>query len=187
MVRIVEIEDNFKAMILSTLDKYFAWRGQATFDDEGKVSHDGDMAFKKSPPRGILPVKFGTIGGNFECGGTGLVSLEGAPRIIQGSAGFGNNKLKSLKGGPETVGGRLYIENNPLTSLEYLSTNITKILITWNPNLPLLRLVGKTVIILDNVKVEHILQDYEGKSSRTDILNCQKALIDAGFVGNAAW
>ena len=60
-----------------------------------------------------IPLKFGVVKGSFRCGQNKLISLEGAPRIVEKSFNCaGNDRLKSLKGAPEIVGGRFYCSYN---------------------------------------------------------------------------
>ena len=65
-----------------------------------------------------LPIRFGTVGGNFYCGDNKLTSLEGAPNRVVGDFICGDNKLTSLEGAPKVVGGNFYCGDNKLTSLE---------------------------------------------------------------------
>jgi hypothetical protein len=70
------------------------------------------------------------------------------------------------------------------------------LLLTYSPRLPLLRaLVAKRGVRLwagdelqtgDAEKVGEILNKYAGEGRR-GIFKCKKALIEAGFSGNARW
>jgi hypothetical protein len=187
MVRLAEIVNNSKDAILATLHEYFSWEGWTKVDDDGLVSTETDIGLRTPPPNGILPVKFDIVGGHFRCAKCELVSLEGSPRIVGGAAGFSGNKLTSLKGGPQHVERNMFLKNNPLTSLEGLPETNGVIILNWSRDLPLLRLVGRSVTIHGNEEVETIFDDLVGKSSRRDIIECQKQLIAAGFEGNASW
>ena len=63
-------------------------------------------------------VRFGTVGGHFDCSDNRLTSLEGAPKSVGGDFGCSNNYLTSLDGAPQKVGRTFYCEDNSLTSLE---------------------------------------------------------------------
>ena len=65
-----------------------------------------------------LPLKFGTVTGNFNCNDNQLTSLVGAPHTVGGSFNCARNKLISLKGAPHTVGGSFDCPRNKLISLE---------------------------------------------------------------------
>jgi hypothetical protein len=74
-----------------------------------------------------LPVKFGTVGGDFQCMASlrmpsavmpCLTSLEGAPTSVGKNFACNWNKLTSLEGGPSFVGGYFYCYDNQLTSLQ---------------------------------------------------------------------
>jgi hypothetical protein len=64
-----------------------------------------------------IPVKFGAVGGSFDCSDNELTSLEGAPQTVEGYFYCYNNQLTSLEGTPQTVGRGFYCSNNQLTSL----------------------------------------------------------------------
>ena len=63
-------------------------------------------------------IKFGKVGGWFECGNNKLVSLEGCPVSVGGDFYCTNNQLVSLEGCPVSVGGSFSCRNNQLVSLE---------------------------------------------------------------------
>jgi hypothetical protein len=88
-----------------------------------------------------LPLKFGSVSGNFDCTGNKLTSLEGCPDYIGGNFFCGSNDLTSLeycpsvvKGNidccansienldhfPSEVGGWIRLERNPIGSILYL-------------------------------------------------------------------
>ena len=58
------------------------------------------------------------VGGSFDCKGNGLTSLEGAPREVGGYFFCGLNELTTLEGAPQKVGNTFWCDNNQLTSLE---------------------------------------------------------------------
>jgi hypothetical protein len=142
-----------------------------------------------------LPVVFRVVDGSFSLDYCGLLTLEGCPReVINGSFVCRQNKITSLKGGPLRVRGHYNCDANLLMSLEGLPEEVGgSLIISWNPNLPLLRLLrlkkNNNIVLLNRHKGPHwIFDKYVGKdNSRGDILECQKEMIKAGFEGNASW
>ena len=63
-------------------------------------------------------VKFGMVGGYFNCADNQLTSLVGAPLEVGDDFYCSDNSLTSLIGAPQEVGGYFYCHNNALTSLE---------------------------------------------------------------------
>ena len=63
-------------------------------------------------------IKFGKIGGKFDCSRNQLQSLEGAPKEVGGDFNCSRNQLQSLEGAPEKVGGSFNCGDNQLKSLE---------------------------------------------------------------------
>lgn len=83
-----------------------------TIDIYGSVNLENEeLAFDK------IPVKFNRIYGNFNCSHTKLISLRGAPRIVDGGFWCEDCNLDSLEGGPEIVSGDVKCAYNKLTSL----------------------------------------------------------------------
>jgi hypothetical protein len=67
-----------------------------------------------------LPVKFGKVSGDFDCGYNALTTLEGCPSYVGRNFWCGDNKkLTTLEGCPKYVGGYFYCSgNNKLTTLK---------------------------------------------------------------------
>ena len=65
-----------------------------------------------------LPIRFGTVGNNFNCSYNKLTSLKGAPKSVGGNFVCEDNKLTSLKDAPKVVGGNFECGLNKLTSLK---------------------------------------------------------------------
>jgi hypothetical protein len=143
-----------------------------------------------------LPIKFKIITGNFECDDGGLTTLSGVPTIVGGYFKCGHNNLKSLIGGPHSVSGFYNCNNNPLISLEGFPEELDGMFYCdWAHNLPLLR----TLKAKHGVRIERpntgdihpittIINKFKAHTNlRHAILDCQRALIEAGFSGNARW
>lgn len=67
---------------------------------------------------GKIKIKFKYVGGNFNCYGLGLTSLEGCPETVGGWFDCYDNKLTNLKGAPNYVGSHFSCAYNQLISLE---------------------------------------------------------------------
>ena len=65
-----------------------------------------------------LPIRFGTVGNNFNCSYNKLTSLEGAPNEVGGNFSCYYNELTSLEGAPKVVGRSFLCYHSELTSLE---------------------------------------------------------------------
>jgi len=76
-----------------------------------------------------LPLKFGTVDGQFNISRLRLKTLEGCPTDITGMFNASYNIFSDLKGGPKRVGGDYYASYNPeLKSLEGLAEIVVKTL-----------------------------------------------------------
>lgn len=72
-----------------------------------------------------LPLKFGTVDGQFNISRIRLKSLEGCPTDITGTFNASYNIFPDLNGGPQRVGGDYYVSYNPeLKSLEGMAETI---------------------------------------------------------------
>ena len=60
-------------------------------------------------------VRFGMVGGNFDCENNALTSLEGAPPKVGGDFYCNINRLTSLEGAPLKVDGSFLCHNNPVS------------------------------------------------------------------------
>jgi hypothetical protein len=173
---------------LRLLKKHFTVLGPADVDQQGLVNVKGGVFLRGSMRQ--MPIRFGTVLGTFRCNNSGLVTLEGSPRVVKEGFYCQNNQLTSLEGAPDWVGDSLRCYENPLTSLEgipqYIGDNVT---VTWNEHLPLLRLLPYWNVTLERVPspVYNIMHKYEGSKNPADILRCASELNEAGFEGNAEW
>jgi len=127
----------------------------------------------------------------------GLTSLEGSPPVVNGRFSASRNPLKDMTGGPiEVLRSVGFKQDFPVQSLEGFPLKVGEHLsIIYHKNLPLLRsLVCKGGVMLSSTKhshalleqVEDIIAQYAGQGRRA-MFECQKALEDAGFEGNARW
>lgn len=63
-----------------------------------------------------IPIQFGRIYGNFDCGHNNLTTLKGCPIYVEESFACTYNKLHSLLYTPKYIGYRFYYGSNPLPS-----------------------------------------------------------------------
>jgi hypothetical protein len=184
------------AEIKKLLKEYFNITGPPTINPDGTVDIEGDCSLKSNKKVNQLPVKFGKVSADFSCYYNQLTSLAGAPQSVGGWFSCHGNKLTSLIGAPYSVGGNFHCYRNQLTSLVGSPQSVGGYFsCDWSSTLPLLRtVVAKEVIILNGSarfgKINDILnssiKDNLG-SYRKAALDAKKALIAAGYEGNAKW
>ncbi len=134
-----------------------------------------------------LPVKFGSVGGGFNCNGNLLPSLVGAPSAVGGNFFCSYNRLTALEGAPGTVGGYFGCGNNRLTSLVGVHKILRRVdgsLHIWGNKIKsggigLVLVEGLTKIDADQPALR-IINKYLGQGMK-GVLRCQEELHDAGF------
>lgn len=67
-----------------------------------------------------LPVRFGKVGGFFDCRCNQLVSLDGVPNQVGGDFYCSYNQIVSLEGAPKAVGGYFVCDHNLLVDFKGL-------------------------------------------------------------------
>jgi len=155
------------------------------------------LALPQQFPNGKLPVKFGVCNASLLLNKCGLTSLEGSPPVVNGRFSASLNPLKDMTGGPiEVLRSVGFMQDFPVQSLAGFPLKVGEHLrIIYHKNLPLLpALVCKGGVMLSSTKhshalleqVEDIIAQYAGQGRRA-MFECQKALEDAGFEGNARW
>lgn len=87
-----------------------------TIDEQGCVDYHDSLSIDDLNLK-TIPIKFGTIYGDFRCQNNSLVSLKNAPHTIKGDFNCTNNQLTSLEEGPSSVGGNYYCKLNQITTL----------------------------------------------------------------------
>ena len=137
------------------------------------------------------------VEGYFDVASNKLETLRGGPKWVGGDFICWKNQLSSLEAAPEHVGGAFIIYANPLVSLEGMPQKIgVKLALSYDPELPLLRTLvaphielstGPKVVSWDRLLLcEEILNKYAGQG-RAGAIDCKRALVAAGFEGNARW
>lgn len=193
-----------KASIRKLLDNYFYIDGKYEIKG-GVVNVDGHAKLVSSPmvlpgssnkvvirEMSKLPVKFGTVTGDFSCREMPLSSLQNAPHFVGREFDCNSCKLTTLNYSPKTVGGGYYCYGNLLTSFEGVSETIKRtIMFSYGENLPLLKLLTIKELQMieihkayDDDEIEMILNKYLGKG-KSGMLACAAELTRAGHKENA--
>jgi len=135
-----------------------------------------------------LPVKFGTVDGDFSAIDKQLETLKNMPKIVKGNCELLGNKLTTLIGAPLEVGGNFEVNRNPLQDLIGFPQKVGgRVTVKWSQSLPLLRtLNAQEVVVYGQPRVSMILNKY-AKQGKRAMFDCQKELEDAGFLENARW
>ena len=124
---------NIQQKMPDQLKKYNLVYNEATglYDCDGNVKVEKDLV----SPDGKLIIKFGDVGGWFNCRFNKLISLEGAPQKVGGDFNCAGNKLTSLEGAPQEVGGDFDCYNNQLTSLSGAPQEVSEDFYCYGNNL----------------------------------------------------
>ena len=87
----------------------FTKKGSWTYNSStGLVDVVGSFDCRYQGLRDFKGVRFGEVGGYFNCEGNQLTTLKGAPQEVGGSLYCRNNQLTTLEGAPQEVGGSFY-------------------------------------------------------------------------------
>jgi hypothetical protein len=94
-------------------------------NEDGTVDVYGDVLLNNLPG-GLdkLPVKFGEVTGDFNCGHNQLTTLEGSPHTVGGMFSCYKNQITSMEGGPSSVGSRYEVGNNSIKSFKGFPENM---------------------------------------------------------------
>ena len=118
-MRLIKLFENFKIFFICK--RYYI--KNYTINSDGTVDVDGDVhLFDKELTK--LPLKFGKVGGNFNCNFNKLTTLEGCPQSVGGYFNCYNNYLKDLYSFPEFFDGEVYYQSNPVSEILYLFKNV---------------------------------------------------------------
>jgi hypothetical protein len=191
-----------RANIHDLLASYFILDDKYTIMDDMSVDTPGSVRMRRHFKGHKLPVKFGTVGSDFDLTNLGLTTLQNAPHTVGDTFFCGGNKLTTLTHGPKSVKHGYVIGTNPLVNLEgYPDQHAPAwVALSYNdPDLHLLRLLATPKIELwphigrnlplEREKVDQvyqILNKYAG-GGKPASLSCAAELIRAGFKGNARW
>jgi hypothetical protein len=194
-----------RASIKDLLISYFEVDGRYTINDDLSVDTEHSVIVRNRGrsffPNGKLPIKFGTVGGDFDVVNTGLTTLVGAPHTVGDTFMCSANKLTTLEHGPQKVRYGYVIGTNPLINLEGFPTSNAPDMVSmyYMPHLPLLKLLSCEQIRLyppadrdtdaEQLKVDQIIAilDKHKGSGKPGALKCAGELIRAGFKENARW
>lgn len=170
-----------------------------------------------------IPIKMGIVQGIFNCHSCELESLENAPHTVTHNFSCYNNLLESLVGGPEYVGGSSleggryscngnFLKNfvgapqhftgylagvnqlgTGLESVDGLPPNARLVDLSYQPNLPMLKLIRQKQVNIRHkltgeliTDLTDIINDFSGQGKAGSIA-CAVRMIKAGYKGNARW
>jgi hypothetical protein len=182
------------------VDGFFSVHNNTLISVVGFPSHVGDFCDMGDNQITSLDGAPNYVNGNFNCSNNRLISLVGGPEYVGDGFYASTNGLKNLIGSPKECEGPYEAKYNAITSLEGLPQGpfSDHISLQIDSTVPVLRLllVDPTVALrLDSPELKHeisemkrILNKFRGVMPRKKaLLECQKELIDSGFVGNASW
>ena len=90
------------------------------------VNVTGDVCLSYLGLKELPAIKFGKVGGVFDCSHNKLKNLEGAPEKVRRGFRCEFNKLTSLIGAPKSVGEEFTCSYNKLTTLEYAPKKVAE-------------------------------------------------------------
>jgi hypothetical protein len=155
---------------------------------DGTISKTGNVDLRRFKGQ-TLPVRFGSVSGDFDVRDTSLTSMVGFPRHVGGSLKLNQTPISSLDGIPQMIGGDAYLLDTDIHSLSGISKKVESIggtvVIGGSQThvLGLLEIRGVQQIIITSLMngtdspVAVILNKYIGTG---DIISAQDELIDAG-------
>lgn len=160
-----------------------------TIRPTGEVDVDGEVRISRifidGHQQTSIPFQFGTVTGDFDCSGSGLISLKGAPRRVSGNFRCFDTKLPSLEHAPYVVGGRFACFNTQIRSLSGINKTVGHIGTDFlGPTTPvshvlgLILIQGLQFIRFNGGALDEILNKY---LKTHDVISAQDELIDAGF------
>ena len=155
---------------------------------DGTIDVDGNVViFKHECTQ--LPVQFGKVSKGFDCSGSGLTTLKGAPRFVGEDFRCSNLPITSFEGAPLVVNGDFTCSEVNVSSLTGIGKNYAKHIggdftsnRAFTHMLGLVLVDGLKLINTCNSPVDKILNKYIGTGN---VIECQDALIDAGFIEQA--
>jgi len=156
-----------------------------------------------------------TVEGKFKCNGNKLISLEGGPTTVFGAYICDQNPLQTLKGAPEHIRGEFFIQDTQISnfiggpkkvdgiliaircpnirSLEGFPVEASHVGLDWREDIPLLRTLVANNVSLASIEfpnkaaeVMNLMRPYMGQG-RAGAIDCKRALVAAGYSGNARW
>ena len=177
--------------IRRALETHFRISGRPTIRSDGSVDVVGDV---ETMERDLLkiPVKFGTVTGDFNASFTLITSLINSPRRVGGFCSFYYTNITSLEGAPEYVGGNFIVSAcRKLDSLTGAPKKIGGFFGCDHNNhkpyyMALLDLTNSDfsrILLVDKI-LSGICNKYSGTGAR-GVLPFASELIAAGFEFNA--
>jgi hypothetical protein len=192
----VEIKENIENLLHQTIERVHDYK----IHDDGSVDINPNYPYNRVIMRvknniTKLPIKLNVVNGSMDGRFSSLTTMEGFPEIISRSLYMTRCELTSLDFCPN-VKLNLDFEGILLRSITGIPSNsvLDTLKLSWHSKLPLLSLLRLNVAFLflfdqsGQHLSEKILRQYMNvPNKRKAIIDCQKELIDAGFIGNAGW
>lgn len=167
------------------------------------ASVTGHMIVKDCPNLTSLKGFPRKVGTDFHVYYTGITNLVGSPDLVmRGQYIVNANQLTSLDGLTTHLNQYgISVTNNPLTSLDGIYEHIPSVTLSYDPNLPMLKLLmaQHSYIVSDDEddsefledqssieKINSIIEKWRGHGA-AGILQCASDLNEHGFEGNAEW
>lgn len=166
---------------------FFLVLGKYTISDTGVIDVKGDVESRDEFPGPHLPVKFGTVTGNFNLKEQhNLIDLQGAPHTVGGEFFVIAPKMADLTGAPRQVNAICVLRSQDLKSLEHLPESCALLRINMHPTLPLLRLTERSYPIVWGYPYAHGASGNPKLKLATDIIDKYRGTGKAGALKAAA-
>ena len=161
----ISIEDFEKEMLIKQIQYLVDQniiRGKWILRKDNTLDVDGDVIFTVSSEFTSIPVKFGTVSGDFSLSGSNWTSLKNCPNEVGGTFSAGAcQKITSLEGAPQFVGGNLSVAFCALRNLAYFPKHVGASIHVQNNRLT--SLIGLPTEVDGNVDVSfNNLSDLSG-------------------------
>ena len=132
---------NYLSIYFKMSDKHYHINDDLTVDVN---TYQARISYKDSKYK-CLPINFGEFSGELDLSNNDFITLDGSPKILDGSFYCNSNKLKTLKGSPEIVKGHYSCDYNNIENLEG-SPNTVKSFSCTSTKIKTLKGFPKTII-----------------------------------------
>ena len=163
-------------------------------------SVSGDMIMRNCPNLTTFKGFPRQVKGSLRLNNTGISSLGGCPDQVLGPEfRVTNSRLTSLQGLPHFQRSMIIsFVGNPLKSLEGIYEGLSSIVVSYDPDLPVLRLLlaQHSAVVSGDIddfnsripgeEITRIINKNKGQGP-AGILMCASELTEAGYEGNAEW
>ena len=183
-MRLEELFENIKADLLEMEE----------WDRKDLIGYD--QFISNHPGHNNVPVnteewnKGGHLWKQYNANQTGITSMKGCPKIINGKFRVASNQLSSFEFAPEIVKAQVVLSENKFKDFHNIHKYFKEIdgelyaehMDLDGPMLGLLKIRKLHRIIIDDMELGDIINKYLPEG---DILKCQEELINAGYEAQA--